>query len=645
MDLITELNSRQREAVMNTSGPVLVLAGVGSGKTRVLTYRIAYMIERGIANPWNILAMTFTNRAADEMRDRVRSLIKKADADVLVSTFHSVCVRVLRGHAHHLGYGNNFVIYDEKDQLSMIETCLKELDIDPKVLSPDYVQYRISRSKENLISPEEFTSSERGDRLERRFGRVWEYYQKRMRDSNAVDFDDLIYLTVKLFGRYPEVLRYYQNRWRFVLIDEFQDTNYAQYEMVKMLCRSHRNIFVVGDDDQSIYSWRGANPVNIHYFERDFPEAKVIKLEENYRSTKRILRASSSVIRHNAIRKEKDLWTQNQEGEPVVLYRASDERDEVKFVLDNIERGIKLEGWKFSDISIFYRTHAQSRVFEEEMLSRNLPYSIYGGVGFYERKEIKDIISYLRIVENPADSVSWRRVINTPRRGIGKATVERIEEISRRESISFEEAMRRFVQEEEIKGGGRKRVGDLLDMIGHFREKKGEISIEKLTRSILEDTGYLSYLEGMDPEESRQRLMNVSEFFHLILEFEMREGEGGLSEFLQGISLLSDIDRMESSDNRISMMTLHSAKGLAFPVVFIVGMEEGLFPHRECIEPMDRLEEERRLCYVGMTRAKRRLFLTCARRRWRFGNEQRNSPSRFITEIPEEVLLEIRSSD
>jgi len=464
-----------------------------------------------------------------------------------------------------------------------------------------------------------------------------------MKASNAMDFDDLIMLTVELFSRFPEVLDYYRNRWRYVLIDEFQDTNHAQYRMVEMLCERHRNIFVVGDDDQSIYSWRGANPVNIHRFERDFPKAKVVKLEENYRSTKKILEASSGVIRHNMSRKEKDLWTQNPTGEPVVIYWASDEREEVGFVLDEIAKGVDIEGWKFSDIAIFYRTHAQSRVFEEEMMARKLPYSIYGGVGFYERKEIRDIIAYLRIVENSNDSVSWRRIINTPKRGIGKATVDRINEIFEREEISFEDAMRRWSDGGEGPVGGRKRVCELLEKIERFRILKGETSISSLTHSILEDIGYFSFLEGKDPEESRQRLMNVAEFFHLIEEFESKKRGSGLSEFLQGISLVSDIDRLDNTENRISMMTLHSAKGLEFPVVFIVGMEEGLFPHQECRDILERLEEERRLCYVGMTRAKRRLFLTHAKKRWRFGQEQRNKASRFLTEIPDGVLIALGS--
>jgi DNA helicase-2/ATP-dependent DNA helicase PcrA len=635
------LNPKQLEAVLCTEGPVLVLAGVGSGKTRVLTYRIAYLIEKGIAKPWNILAMTFTNKAAGEMKNRIRSMIGHGDTDLSVSTFHSVCARILRGHAHELGYGNNFVIYDDKDQISMIETCLKELDIDTKVLSPKYAQFRMRRVKENLLSIDDFVEEDNGDHLEESIRDLLGIYQGKMKASNAMDFDDLIFLTAELFDRNPEVLSYYQHRWRYVLIDEFQDTNFAQYEMVKRLCQGHRNLCVVGDDDQSIYSWRGANPVNILYFENDFPETRVILLEQNYRSTKKILEASGEVIQNNYGRKNKQLWTQNPSGDPVIHYCATDERDEVRFVLDEIERGIQEEGWQFSEVAIFYRTHAQSRVFEEELMARRLPYAIFGGVGFYERKEIKDIIAYLRAIANDKDSISWKRIINTPKRGIGKTTVERIEKISVQKEVSFEEALRAWLEAQKGVKGIQKRVHEFLKQMERFRLLKEEKSISELTHLILQDTGYIDLLKAEKTEDSRQRLQNLEEFFHLVDEYLSNANGGGLSEFLQGICLVSDIDRLDETENRLSLMTLHSAKGLEFPVVIIVGMEEGLFPHYQSTEDEERLEEERRLCYVGMTRAQRMLYLTRAQRRWRFGIDHTNRASRFIDEISEGVIKEV----
>lgn len=638
-----DLNPKQLEAVLCTEGPILVLAGVGSGKTRVLTYRIAYLIEKGIAKPWNILAMTFTNKAAEEMKERIRSMIGQSDTDLLVSTFHSVCVRVLRGHAHQLGYGNNFVIYDERDQISMIQTCQKELDIDPNVLSPKYALFRISRAKESLLYKEEFSKTELGDYLEERLLALFELYQSKMKASNAMDFDDLISLTVELFDRVPEVLAYYQSRWRFVLIDEFQDTNFAQYEIVKKICQGHRNLCVVGDDDQSIYSWRGANPVNFSYFENDFPNGKVVKLEQNYRSTKKILEASGGVIEHNFGRKNKRLWTQNPSGDPVTHYTAIDERDEVRFVLEEIERGVQEEGWQFSEVAIFYRTHAQSRVFEEELMARRLPYAIYGGVGFYERKEIKDVIAYLRAINNSKDSISWKRIINTPKRGIGKTTIERIEEIAAQKGIPFEEAIKAWLADQKGAKGTQGRVQGFLEQMDHFRVLRGEKSIYELTHFILQDTGYIDLLEAEKTEESRQRLHNLEEFFHLVEEFLSKAEGNDLSEFLHGICLVSDIDPLDERENMVSLMTLHSAKGLEFPVVYIVGMEEGLFPHSQSTEDEERLEEERRLCYVGMTRAQRRLYLTHAQRRWRFGKDHFNSASRFLREISEGVMSEVRS--
>jgi len=638
--LLAALNPPQRDAVTHRGGPLLVLAGAGSGKTRVITYRIAHLLARGEASPWNILAVTFTNKAAREMRERIWGLLGRSEGDLWISTFHSTCARVLRGHAHLLGYQRDFAIYDERDQMGVMEECLREVNLDPKRFPPRQMLWRIRDAKQRFVGPEEALRLWAGDYLGERTARVYEEYQRRLLSAQAMDFDDLLFLTLRLWETHPEILEYYRGRWRHVLVDEFQDTNRIQYLLVKRLAEQHGNICVVGDDDQSIYSWRGADLANILQFEEDFPRTRVIRLEQNYRSTRTILEASGAVIQRNRMRKGKRLWTDNEQGEPVRLYCALDEREEASFVAQEICHLVEREGVRPGEMAVFYRVHAQSRVLEEELLRRRIPFAIYGGVGFYERKEIKDLVAYLRAMIHPGDDLSWIRILNTPRRGIGPRTVESVRALARREGIPFSQALRRFTQDRKSRGSIAPRICRFLGVMDALASQVHQLTVAELVRKVLETTGYLEELERDSDPRSRDRMENIQEFLNLVEEYgEEGEEETGLSGFLERLALINDLDRMEDGEERVSLMTLHGAKGLEFPVVFMVGLEEGLFPHSLSLEDEAALEEERRLCYVGMTRAQRRLYLTHSATRLLWGARRVQEPSRFLAEIPEGCLL------
>ena len=636
--ILEDLNEPQREAVTHRGGPLMVLAGAGSGKTRVITYRIAHLLLENDARPWNILAVTFTNKAAREMRERVWKSLGKRESDLWVSTFHAASARILRGQIHHLGYERDFSIYDARDQQSLMETCIKELDLDPKRFPPRMFIARIRDAKQQFRSPEAVLSRGQSDYLDGRVGLVYQLYQGKLKKANALDFDDLLFKVLELFETQPEVLDYYRNRWTQVLVDEFQDTNSIQYRIIKNLCENHGNICVVGDDDQSIYSWRGADLGNILGFESDFPNTRVIRLEQNYRSTQTILDASGGVIEKNRHRKGKRLWTENDPGEPIQCYRAVSERDEACFVADEIRHLGDRYGFRPADMAVFYRTHAQSRVLEEELLGRNLPFAIYGGLGFYERKEIKDIIAYLRALTQPNDDVSWRRILNTPRRGIGKQTVDAVDAVAAGEGISFSKALRRFVEMK--KTNPAKRVGQFLDWMDRTAGHLPKMSIEEVVRTVIEETGYIEEVQKELETRGVDRMENIQELINLVGEYEsdIHEDEGPLNGFLERIALSSDIDQMDGREDRVSLMTIHAAKGLEFPVVFIVGLEERLFPHNLSMEDHVALEEERRLCYVGMTRAQKRLILSYSESRRIWGVSQYFSVSRFLKEIPNRCL-------
>jgi DNA helicase-2/ATP-dependent DNA helicase PcrA len=637
-DLLQDLNPPQREAVSHRGGPLMILAGAGSGKTRVITYRIAHLLATGEVRPWQVLAVTFTNKAAREMRERVWSLLGRTERDLWVSTFHAACARMLRGHAHLLGFEQNFSIYDDHDQITVVESCLRDLDLDPTRFSPRMILTRIRAAKQLYQSAAEMLDRGRGNYLEERIGRVYHRYQERLQEAQAMDFDDLLFLTLRMFEQHPEILEYYRNRWRHVLVDEFQDTNQIQYRIVRALSEAHRNICVVGDDDQSIYSWRGADLGNILGFEEDFPETRIIRLEQNYRSTQTILDAAGGVIGQNRHRKGKSLWTENEAGERLSLYQALDERDEALFVVDEIRHLLKSEGLQPGDVAVFYRTHAQSRVLEEEFLKRRLPFAIYGGLGFYERREIKDIVAYLRALSHPADDLSWRRVLNTPKRGIGRQTIQAVDALANREGIPFSAALRRHARD--AHGRPAKNILAFLSMMDRLKEGLHRWSVGRAVNAVIDETGYLRELERSNDPRCRDRVENVQELINLVGEYEADEENAGgdLADFLERVSLVSDLDRMDEREDRVSLLTLHGAKGLEFPIVFIVGMEERLLPHSLSMDDPTDLEEERRLCYVGMTRAQRRLYLTFAERRRIWGTPQYLEPSRFLTEIPEACM-------
>ena len=633
------LNPEQREAVLHTEGPLLILAGAGSGKTRVLTHRVAYLIEQGTA-PWNILAITFTNKAAGEMRERVDKLVGLGSDSIWVSTFHSTCVRILRRYIDRLGFDTAFSIYDTDDQKSVMKEVCKKLQIDTKVYKERMLLSAVSKAKDELISPEQMRLDAGGDWNQQKIAGVYAEYQAQLRKNNALDFDDLIMKTVELFRNCPDVLDYYQERFRYIMVDEYQDTNTAQFQLISLLAAKYRNLCVVGDDDQSIYRFRGANILNILNFEQVFPDAKVVKLEQNYRSTGNILNAANEVIHHNRGRKEKRLWTDNGAGAPVRFRQFMNAFEEAEHVIGNIVSHIQKEEASYRDHAILYRTNAQSRLFEEKLIYANIPYKIIGGVNFYARKEIKDLLAYLKTIDNGRDEVAVRRIINVPKRGIGATTLSRVSEYAVANDMGFYEAL---LNAETIPGIGRgaSKVLPFAVLIQTLRAKQEHAKVSELLETILEETGYRRelILEGTD--ESEARLENIDELMSKVKDYDENAENPSLSGFLEEVALVADIDNLDGDSDHVLLMTMHSAKGLEFPYVYMVGMEEGLFPSLMSIlsdNPAEEIEEERRLCYVGITRAKKELLMTAARQRMQRGEVQYNMISRFVKEIPEEYL-------
>ncbi|MDY2626834.1 MAG: DNA helicase PcrA [Lachnospiraceae bacterium] len=635
------LNPEQQKAVYQTEGPLLILAGAGSGKTRTLTHRIAYLIDEKDVNPWSILAITFTNKAAGEMRERVNQLVEFGAESIWVSTFHSTCVRILRRHIEYLGFTTSFSIYDTDDQKTLLHQVLKKLDVDQKMYKDRVVMKYISAAKDNLVSPEQFCREAAGDYRQMRIGDIYTEYQEQLKKNNALDFDDLIVKTVELFRENPEVLEYYQNRFRYIMVDEYQDTNTAQFELIRLLAGRHRNLCVVGDDDQSIYKFRGANIHNILGFEQYFPDATVIRLEQNYRSTQNILNAANEVIKNNSGRKEKRLWTENEEGRKVRLKMYDTAMQEADRITEEL-LDAHADGFSYRDCAILYRTNAQSRAIEERMVNKGIPYQLVGGVNFYQRKEIKDILAYLKTIDNGNDDISVSRIINVPKRGIGGTTIGRVQVFADEQGMSFFEALRNAEYIPTL-GKGRA-VGKLLafvEQIAVFRVMAENYSVHELIEEVLDKTGYRQELEEEDTIEAQTRLENIQEFINKAVDYEEHaEGEGSLSEFLEEVALVADIDRMDDEEDKVLLMTLHSAKGLEFDKVYLCGMEDGLFPSYMSIDSDDPgdLEEERRLAYVGITRAKKELTLTCARQRMVNGETRYSRVSRFCTEIPMNLL-------
>jgi len=641
MDYLAELNPSQRLAVETVSGPVLVLAGAGSGKTRVLTYRIAHLISAHQVPPYRILAVTFTNKAAEEMKERIAGLIGPAAEEVWMGTFHSICVRILRADGHRLGYRSNFQIFDTSDQMAVIRECLAELNLDPKRFDPGAILSGISRAKDRLLTPSQFSAAA-ADFWEEKVAQAYTKYQAKLEKNNAVDFDDLIMLTVMLLKNYPDVREKYQNRFAYIMVDEYQDTNRAQYELVHILAAEHGNLCVVGDEDQSIYAFRGADIRNILEFEKDFPQAKVIKLEENYRSTKRILAAANNVIANNTERKPKQLWTNNPQGEEVIFFQGENEREEAAFAAQQIARLMDEKGYRLRDFALLYRTHAQSRVLEEELMRRGIPYRIVSGQRFYERKEIKDILAYLRLCANPDEDFSFRRIVNCPRRGIGEATLAKIAEYGASRGLSMFASLVHLDQIPGIAGKVKAVLVDFHRFITAAAFSAETLGLTGLTELLLRESGYLAMLREQRDEQAPIRLENLNEFLSVTQQFEKEHPEGNLSAFLEHVALISDVDNYDQDADVVNLMTLHAAKGLEFPVVFICGMEDGIFPHSRAFWEPGQLEEERRLAYVGMTRAKERLFLTCARARTIFGTTSYNQVSQFIKEIGPGLLRDFR---
>ncbi len=639
MSIYDTLNPQQREAVFHTKGPLLLLAGAGSGKTRVLVHRIAYLIEEEHINPWNIMAITFTNKAAGEMRERVDDMIGFGAENIWVSTFHSTCVRILRRHIDLLGYENSFTIYDTDDQKTLVKEVCKYLQIDTKQFPERSLMNEISKAKDQFLSPSEYEAEHQGDFHKTKVASVYKEYQKRLKANNALDFDDLLFKTVELFQFHPEVLEKYQERFQYIMIDEYQDTNHVQFLFVSMLAGKYRNLCVVGDDDQSIYKFRGANIYNILNFEQKYEDARVIKLEQNYRSTQNILNAANGVIRNNTGRKDKTLWTDNEEGELIDYTQYETEYEEAEHIVDKIEQLTTKGEVRYQDIAILNRTNAQSRVFEEKFLLKNIPYKIVGGVNFYQRKEIKDVISYLKVVNNGQDDLAVRRIINVPRRGIGLTTIDRIQEYAIARGISFLDSA---FEVENIPSMARsaKKINDFTDLILDFRKQQQQMTIAELFSYIIEKTGYVEELLKEGKEEAQARIENIDELLNKIVSYEQDAEDPNLNELLEEIALVADIDNLEEGNEAVVIMTLHSAKGLEFPYVFMGGMEDGVFPSYMTIVSGDEseLEEERRLCYVGITRAKKQLYLSSARRRMIRGQTQFNKVSQFIGEIPKDLL-------
>ena len=641
MSIYDTLNAEQREAVFHTEGPLLILAGAGSGKTRVLTHRIAYLIEEKGINPWNILAITFTNKAAGEMRERVDDIVGFGSESIWVSTFHSTCVRILRRHIDRLGYDNNFTIYDSDDQKTLMKDVCKLLQIDTKTYRERTILSAISSAKDEMITPEEYELNAYGDFSKKKIAEAYKEYERQLKANNALDFDDLLVKTVQLFQTQPEILEYYQDRFRYIMVDEYQDTNTVQFKLISLLAAKYKNLCVVGDDDQSIYKFRGANIQNILSFEKEFEHTKVIKLEQNYRSTSTILDAANAVIKNNVGRKAKSLWTENGEGEKIQFRQFDTAYDEAEYIVGDIRERVDNGKAAYCNHAVLYRTNAQSRLFEEKMITANIPYKIVGGVNFYARKEIKDLLAYLKTIDNGKDDLAVRRIINVPKRGIGLTTVNRITEAAQQRGISFYEAL---CSADLVPGLGRSisKLESFAAMIEYFRKEAEHLSITELMKEILTETGYVEELKAEGEEEAEVRLQNIDEFLNKIAAYEesCEEELPTLSGFLEEVALVADIDSLDEESDYVVLMTLHSAKGLEFPYVYLAGMEDGIFPSYMTITADDptEIEEERRLCYVGITRAKKELAMTCARRRMIRGETQYNKMSRFLKEVPPQLL-------
>ncbi|MCC9974745.1 DNA helicase PcrA [Streptococcus agalactiae] len=641
--LIIGMNDKQAEAVQTTDGPLLIMAGAGSGKTRVLTHRIAYLIDEKYVNPWNILAITFTNKAAREMRERAIAL-NPATQDTLIANFHSMCVRILRREADYIGYNRNFTIVDPGEQRTLMKRIIKQLNLDTKKWNERSILGTISNAKNDLLDEIAY-EKQAGDMYTQVIAKCYKAYQEELRRSEAMDFDDLIMMTLRLFDQNKDVLAYYQQRYQYIHVDEYQDTNHAQYQLVKLLASRFKNICVVGDADQSIYGWRGADMQNILDFEKDYPQAKVVLLEENYRSTKKILQAANNVINHNKNRRPKKLWTQNDEGEQIVYHRANNEQEEAVFVASTIDNIVREQGKNFKDFAVLYRTNAQSRTIEEALLKSNIPYTMVGGTKFYSRKEIRDVIAYLNILANTSDNISFERIVNEPKRGVGPGTLEKIRSFAYEQNMSLLDSSSN-VMISPLKGKAAQAVWDLANLILTLRSKLDSLTVTEITENLLDKTGYLEALQVQNTLESQARIENIEEFLSVTKNFDDNpeitvEGETGLdrlSRFLNDLALIADTDDSATETAEVTLMTLHAAKGLEFPVVFLIGMEEGVFPLSRAIEDADELEEERRLAYVGITRAEQILFLTNANTRTLFGKTSYNRPTRFIREIDDELI-------
>ena len=637
--ILDELNSVQQEAVTYNEGPMLILAGAGSGKTRVLTYKIAYMIEEGIVNPWEILAITFTNKAAKEMRERVDSLLPDNASDIWLGTFHSICVRILKREIELLGYTRDFNIMDELDKQRVVKDILKRLNIDDKQFPANSICYEISSAKDKLKNAEKYLKEVKGDFRREKIAEVYREYERETKKNNSVDFDDIIMLTVELFKHNPDRLNYYQNKFKYILVDEYQDTNHAQFVLISLLASMHGNICVVGDESQSIYGFRGADISNILNFEKQFIGAKIVKLEQNYRSTKNILNAANHVINKNSSKLDKKLWTDNDEGEKLKYYTAKNEYDEGQYIVDTIDKMVRENNLKYSDFAVLFRTNAQARAIEEVFMRESTPYRLIGGLKFYSRKEIKDIIAYLKLIHNPNDNVSLKRIINEPKRGIGDTTVDKLAEIADSKDMSIFNLI-----SDSSNLDGLRASGNLIlfrDMIGELIKDKFTLSVTELMKKILLVTGYEEMLVRENTSEAEGRLENIYELLGVASEFEKEEVDNSLSEFLDSIALVADTDKLDEGEEAVTLMTMHSAKGLEYNNVFIVGMEDGLFPSKKSIFEHDDVEEERRLCYVGITRARQKLYLTNAKQRTLYGSTSYTIPSRFISEIPDDLYDEV----
>ncbi len=635
-DLLNSLNDKQKEAVLATEGPCLVIAGAGSGKTKVLTHKIAYLMAEKYIKPWNILAITFTNKAANEMKERIQNLVGEAVNDMWIGTFHSICVRILRKFIDRIGFDNSFIIFDTSDQKTVVKECLKELKIDDKLFTDKSVMYEISNAKNEMLEPKAYATKYSGEFRKETIAKIYELYQKKLKENNAIDFDDIINFTIKILTENTDVLEFYTNKFEYVLVDEYQDTNKAQFTLVTLLASKYGNITVVGDNDQGIYSFRGADITNILNFEKDFPGTKIVKLEQNYRCTGNILKAANAVIKHNTVKYDKKLWTENDEGNKPCIYSGEDEYDEASYIVNEINHLRREEYYKYSDFAVLYRMNSQSRAIEDILRRENIPYKIIGGLKFYERKEIKDIIAYLRLIFNSNDNLSLKRIINEPKRGVGKTSLDAIQEVADSNGISMYEVIKNAEQY----GLNRVYVNtrEFIEQIENLKAKKDEIKISDLIKETLRTTGYTQALKNENTIEAESRIQNLDEFLTVAIEFEDESAENTLGDFLEGITLTTDLDNSDTSEDSVTLMTLHSAKGLEFPVVFLVGMEEGIFPGYKSIGEEKELEEERRLFYVGITRAKEYLNLTCARRRTIFGSTSYNQVSRFVKEIPKDLL-------